>query len=78
MINKSNKIILFTILTIPSLSKACAVCYGAKDSPMTDGMNKAILFLLFVIGMVLLGIISVIMFFYRRSKLINQNIGIIK
>jgi heme/copper-type cytochrome/quinol oxidase subunit 2 len=78
MINNINKIILLIILTIPGISKACAVCYGAQESPMTDGMNKAVLFLLFVITMVLFGIISVIVFFYRRSKLINQNIGIFK
>ena len=75
---KIHQIIFLLLLAIPGLSNACAVCYGAQDSPMTDGINKAITFLLFVIGSVLLGIISVIMFFYRRSKLINENIGIIK
>jgi len=73
-----NYIFLLVFLFIPEISKACAVCYGAQESPMTDGMNKAIMFLLLVISLVLMGIISVIIFFYRRSKLINQNIGIIK
>lgn len=75
MINKFS-LLLILFFSTPRLAYACAVCYGAQDSPMTDGMNKAILFLLFTIGFVLLGIISVIIFFYRRSKMINQNIGI--
>ena len=76
MIKNFSQLLLSLFLTIPGVANACAVCYGAQDSPMTDGMNKAILFLLFTIGFVLLGVISVIIFFYRRSKLINQNIGI--
>ena len=78
MIRKINQLILLMFLFLPGISKACAVCFGAQDSPMTDGMNKAIMFLLFVISFVLMGVISVIIFFYRRSKLITQNIGIIK
>ena len=78
MIYKINKAILLMFLFLPGISKACAVCFGAQDSPMTDGMNKAIMFLLFVISFVLMGVISVIVFFYRRSKLITQNLGIIK
>ena len=78
MIYKINQAILLMFLFLPGISKACAVCFGAQDSPMTDGMNKAIIFLLFDIASVLLGIISVTVFFYRRSKLINENIGIIK
>ena len=77
MINKINQAILLMFLFLPGISKACAVCFGAQDSPMTDGMNKAVMFLLFVIGFVLMGVISVIIFFYRRSKFITQNIGII-
>ena len=77
MISKINQAILLMFLFLPGISKACAVCFGAQDSPMTDGMNKAVMFLLFVIGFVLMGVISVIIFFYRRSKFITQNIGII-
>ena len=75
MIKNFSQLLLSLFLTIPRVANACAVCYGAQDSPMTDGMNKAILFLLFTIGFVLLGVISVIIIFYQRSKLINQNIG---
>ena len=78
MICKLNQAILLIFLFLPGISHACAVCFGAQDSPMTDGMNKAIMFLLFVISFVLTGVIFVIFIFYRRSKLITQNIGIIK
>ena len=49
MINKFHQILLVILIVLPEISQACAVCYGAQDSPMTDGMNKAIGFLLFVI-----------------------------
>ena len=45
---------------------------------LSDIGFDAIIFLLFMITSVLLGIISVVIFFYRRSKLINENTGIIK
>ena len=45
-------IIFFNIL-IP-----CAVCYGATDDPMANGMNNAVLFLLGVISFILLSIVN--------------------
>ena len=57
-----NKIIFF-IFFINSIN-ACAVCYGAPDDPITMGMNKAILFLLFtivfVLSCIMYGIVSII------------------
>ena len=58
-------IILFNIL-VP-----CAVCYGATDDPMANGMNNAVLFLLGVISFILLSIIGSIIHFYKRSKSLN-------
>ena len=78
MIYNMNKVFMVILVLFPEILKACAVCFGAQNSPMTDGMNKAIIFLLFMITSVLLGIISVVIFFYRRSKLINENTGIIQ
>jgi hypothetical protein len=43
------------VLSAPS-ARACAVCYGASDSPLAQGMNWGILTLLGVIGSVLFGI----------------------
>ncbi len=64
-----NKIIFF-IFFINSIN-ACAVCYGAPDDPITMGMNKAILFLLFtivfVLSCIMYGIVSII----KKSNKIN-------
>ena len=49
----------------------CAVCYGATDDPMANGMNNAVLFLLGVISFILLSIIASIIHFYKRSKSLN-------
>ncbi|MAJ44917.1 MAG: hypothetical protein CMF96_09280 [Candidatus Marinimicrobia bacterium] len=68
-------IFISTILFLPHIIHACAVCYGDPESPMTDGMNKAIIFLLSIIGFILLSIIFSISYFYRRAKLINNNLG---
>jgi hypothetical protein len=37
-------------LALPQAAAACATCYGASDSPMTAGMNNAILTLIGVVG----------------------------
>lgn len=48
----------------PSHSQACAVCFGAVDSPMTWGLNWGILSLLFILLAVL---ISFTIFFIKIS-----------
>tara|TARA_Y100000814_G_scaffold286614_1_gene255838 strand:- start:280 stop:447 length:168 start_codon:yes stop_codon:yes gene_type:complete len=49
----------------------CAVCYGATDDPMANGMNNAVLFLLGVISFILLSIIGSIYHLYKKSKTLN-------
>ena len=58
--------ILFSNIVLP-----CAVCFGATDDPMANGMNNAVLFLLGVISFILLSIIGSIVHFYKRSKNLN-------
>ena len=70
--NKFFAIIIGLIILLPSTLSACAVCYGAADDPMIDGMNKAILFLLSIIGSVLMGVVAVIIYFSHRAKLVNN------
>ena len=55
-------------LALPQAAAACATCYGASDSPMTAGMNNAILTLIGVVGLVYVGIGKVILEFRRRSR----------
>ena len=59
--------ILHIIIFINSLN-ACAVCYGAPDHPVTQGLNKAIFFLLLVIIFVLSCIVYGMVSIYKRSK----------
>ena len=66
--------ISFVLLSVPQISYACAVCYGDPESPMTAGMNQAILLLLGFISFVLTCILSAGIYFYKRTKLLN-NLG---
>ena len=70
--SKITSIISFILVLFPSIARACAVCYGAADDPMTKGMDMAIIFLLCTVGSVLLGIIAVTIYFARRAKLVNN------
>lgn len=47
---------------------ACPSCYGAADSPMTAGMNTAILVMLGIIGVVLSFIASAFFLLWRRAR----------
>ena len=64
-----NYLILLSIL-ISSLYP-CAVCYGAPDHPVTQGMNNAVLFLLFVIVFVLSCVAGSIIILMRRAKIVE-------
>ena len=64
-----NHLILLLIL-ISSLYP-CAVCYGAPDHPVTQGMNNAIIFLLLTIVFVLSCIGASIFVLVKRSKAIE-------
>jgi hypothetical protein len=59
-------------LLLPQVAAACATCYGAADSPMTQGMNNAILTLIGVVGLVYVGIGKVILDFRRRARKLSQ------
>ena len=62
------KYITFISILVLNILSACAVCYGAPDHPVTQGLNKAILFLMgtitFILSCVIYGIFSLI----KRSK----------
>lgn len=59
-------------LALPEAAAACATCYGAADSPMTQGMNNAILTLMGIVGLVYVGIAKVFLDFRRRSRKLSQ------
>jgi len=62
-------IALFALsILVPQMVSACPVCYGAQDSPMTAGMNTAILVMLGITGFVLAIIVVFFLWMWRRSR----------
>ncbi|MGH9465668.1 MAG: hypothetical protein ACRD0X_08465 [Thermoanaerobaculia bacterium] len=56
------------VLAMPREAGACAVCYGAADSPETAGLNAAILFLLGIVAVVQAGLVAMFLAIRRRSR----------
>lgn len=50
-----------------SQASACVACYGQSDSPLAEGMNMGILFLLACVALVLGGFVTFFVFIARRS-----------
>ena len=59
-------------LSLPEAALACATCYGAADSPMTKGMNNAILVLVGFVGLLWIGVGRMIWDFRKRSKKLEK------
>jgi hypothetical protein len=56
----------------PAKLFACATCYGGNiDSPMTDGMNWAILTLGLIITTVLGGFLTFLIYAIRKSEAVE-------
>ena len=53
---------------VPAAAQACAVCFGAADSKMTEGMNAGILALLGVVGLVQVGFVAMFLHIRHRSR----------
>ena len=66
---------LVALLSAPS-AQACSVCYGEPGSPMVEGIQAGVLVLLGVVGSVLIGIASLLIFWMRRaSRLGNESLA---
>lgn len=61
--------VLIMAVLFPRLAEACSVCWGASDSPQTQGTNNAILFLLLIVVLVLSGMGGFFITLMRRSRL---------
>ena len=55
-------------MAIPNMLLACGSCYGAADSPQTNGMNFAILSMIGVTGGVLTAMTSFFLYLRKRAK----------
>ncbi len=51
---------------------ACPVCFGASDSPMAQGLNNGVFFLLAIVGMVQLGFVALFVSVRRRGKELQE------
>ena len=72
MINKLLISCVYIYSILPSITPACAVCYGDPESPMTAGLNSAIFLLLGVIGFILSIIFFTGIYFVRRAKRLDE------
>ena len=61
-------ILALVFIAWPSATEACAVCFGAPDSPMPKGMRWGIASLFFILVPVLGGVGGFFVFLARRSK----------
>ena len=57
------------MLAVPRVALACPVCFGQSDSPMAQGVNMGIFFLLGVIGVVLAGFAAFMVYLARRARM---------
>lgn len=66
---------LILMLGMGTTAVACPACYGDPNSPMTAGMNTAIIVMLGITGAVLMMIAASFFFLYRRAKKMNKTIS---
>jgi hypothetical protein len=55
-------------LAVPRAALACPVCFGQSDSPMAQGVNMGIYFLLAVVAGVLVAFAGFFIYLARRAK----------
>lgn len=63
--------VLFALLS-QQAALGCAVCYGASDSPLAQGMNWGIMVLLGFIGSVLAGVSLFFVHVLRRAAALER------
>ncbi len=65
-------LITVAVLGAAEPAMACPVCFGESDSPMAQGMNNGIFFLLGIIGAVQIGFVALFVSFRRRGKELQE------
>ena len=63
-----NAVLGALMLAVPRVALACPVCFGQSDSPMAQGVNMGIYFLLAVVVGVLAAFASFFVYLARRAK----------
>jgi hypothetical protein len=64
--------LLLMMLAVPRAALACPVCFGQSDSPMAQGVNMGMYFLLAVIGGVLVAFASFFIYLARRARALAE------
>lgn len=74
MTNRRAAVLLAVVIAgmFPTIAAACPVCYGDSDSPMAQGANNAVLFLLGVVLLVQAGFVALFYTFWRRSTALRR------
>ncbi len=57
---------------------ACSVCYGDPNSAMTHGAQAGVIVLLSVVGVVLTGLASLLLFWVRRAAKLEGQISAVE
>ncbi len=65
-------LIAVAVLGAAEPAMACPVCFGQSDSPMAQGVNNGIFFLLGIIGTVQIGFVALFVSFRRRGKELQE------
>lgn len=60
--------LLVLALSLAPAARACSVCFGNKDTPVTQAANGAILFMLAVLIPVLAGFFGFIVYLVRKQS----------
>ena len=60
--------VIALVLMTTYIAAACPACYGDKDSPITAGMNTAILVMLGITGGMLSLIVTFFVMMWKRYK----------
>lgn len=64
--------VTFAMSLLPSVARACAVCFGNADDPAVAGIKVAMFMLLGVTGTVLTGITGFFLHLRRRERWIRE------
>jgi hypothetical protein len=62
-------LIMALMLAVPRAALACPVCFGQSDSPMAQGVNMGVFFLLGVVVVVLAGFAAFFIYLARRARM---------
>jgi type IV secretory pathway VirB2 component (pilin) len=65
-------LVLLVLFLAVQPASACATCFGAEDSALTEGMNGAIITLLAIVGVVQLGFVAMFVGFLLRSRRLRE------